>query len=691
MNYIPTNWGAFNSTQLGLPSATVAQFQEPQRFPYVTATSFSYIGSSSGNIEFEPTTAITGAPTLTLIKGRQSIKFGLDWRWTRFLNFTGAYGGGTFGFTPGFTQKNYLTADSSSGNSIASMLLGGASTGEVDVLPKAYFSLPYYALWLQDDIKVTPRLTINAGLRYDLQVPITERHNQLNDGFSFTATNPLSTTMNHSAYAGNAYGGLGFVDVGGNGRSPFNIELTNYQPRIGAAYRVRNDLVVRGGWGIFFIPQYSQATTNGFNQATPYVGTLNSGETINNPVSNPFPSGVLKPTGSSAGLATMNGGAPSFSDPSGKIGHLQDFSFGLQKQLPAQMTLDVSYAGSRASNIPVQGLNIDVLSAANLALGNSNLGGTSSYLTAQVPNPFQGLLPSTSLNNATISRQQILLPFPEFTSVTENDIPIGHYWYNALQANLQQRTWHGLDTTVAYTFSKTMDAITFLNPQDAFVTTATSQTGVITPIGSMFADSNLTSPAHDFAPYDRTHRLDIAPVYELPFGKGRAYFNNSNKVVNTLITGWQGSGHIIWQTGAPMTAPTGVVLTGNPNVPSKSWSQMFNSGVTQLNGTVTTPVSGLAPAWAVLPPNALRTVPLHLGHVRDRWGTETNIDVSKNNYIHETMNLQLRVELLNAFNHPIFGQDPNVTYSSPLFGQLNRASGQSNVARTIQCAVRFVF
>ncbi len=690
-NFQPATWGQFNGTQLGLPAATVSQFQEPQRFPYVTATSYQYLGESSGNIWFAPTSAFTGAPTLIVNKGRHSLKFGLDYRWTRFANFTGYAAGGTFAITPGFTQKNYQTADSLSGNSIATMLLGGANTGEVDTLPRPYYNLPYYGLWIQDDIKVTPRLTVNAGLRYDIQVPITERHNLLNAGFNPTAVNPISTTMNHSVYSSNVYGGLGFVNVGGNGRSPFATELTNIQPRIGAAYRVRNDIVVRGGWGIFFIPQYSQATSNGFNQVTPYVGTLDSGKTIANPLSNPFPTGVILPTGSAAGLATMNGGAPSFSDPTGKIGHVQVFSFGLEKQLPARMTLDVSYAGSRASDIPVQNLNINAISAANLALGNTDLGGSASYLTTQVPNPFQGLLPSTSLNSATISRQQSLLPFPQFTSVTENDVPVGHYWYNALQVSLRQRTWHGLDNTVSYTFSKDLDAITYLNPQDAFVKTASSATGVSTPTAAMFADGNLTSPAHDFAPYDRSHRLDIAPVYELPLGKGRAYLNNTNRIVNVLITGWQGSGHIIWQTGAPMTGPAGVALVGNPNVPNKSWSQMFNSGVTQLNGTVTTPVAGLAPAWRVLPANSLRTVPLHLGQVRDRWGTETNFNISKNNYIHENMNLQLRMELLNALNHPIFGGDPNITYSSPLFGQLNRASGTSNVARAIQVAARFVF
>jgi hypothetical protein len=680
--FLPSNWTTFNGTQLGLPASTVAQFQAPHWFPYTTVTDYQYLGSSAGNIVFEPTTAITAQPTLNLARGRQSIKFGLDWRWTRFEDFTGAYGGGTFGITPGFTQQNYLTADPLSGNSIASMLVGGAATGEVDTLPKPYYSLVYYGLWIQDDIKVTPKLTVNAGFRYDIQTPITDRHNQLTHGFNFGALNPISTQIGQPVY-----GGLGFVNVGGNSRSPFNIDLTAFQPRFGAAYRVRNGLVLRGGWGIFYVPQYSQASSSGFSQTTPYVGTLNNGETIANPLSNPFPSGVLLPTGSSAGLATMNGSDPSFSDPSGKIGHVQIFSFGFQKELPARTTLDISYAGSRANQIPIQGLNIDALSVANLALGNSDLGGTSSYLTAQLPNQFRGLLPTSSLNAATISRQQSLLPFPEFTSVTENDIPIGHYWYNALEVNLQQHTWHHFDTMVSYTFSKNLEAITYLNPQDAFVNAPQSST----PNANTFADSSLTSPTHSFTPYDRKSRFDVTPVYELPFGRNRMFLSNTNKIVNTLIAGWQGAGHIVYQTGAPMTGPAGVALVGDPNVPHKSWAQMFNSGTTQLNGTVTNQVDGLPPAWRVLPAFALRTVPLQMGNIRDRWGTETNLTVSKNNYIHETMNLQLRIEFLNAFNHPIFGEDPNIIYSSPQFGQLIRANGQSNVARTIQPAIRFVF
>jgi hypothetical protein len=253
---------------------------------------------------------------------------------------------------------------------------------------------------------------------------------------------------------------------------------------------------------------------------------------------------------------------------------------------------------------------------------------------------------------------------------------------------LQQRTWHHLDMTIAYTFSKNLQAITYLNPQDAASSAIASGAP---PTAAAYADDQLTPPTHTFTPYDRTHRFVIAPVYELPFGKGRQYFANTNRFVNILISGWQGAGDISWQTGAPMTAPTGVYLVGNPNVPNRSYDHMFNSGTIGLNGTVSNVVDGLAPAWRVQPAFSERSVPLTLGNVRDQWGTESHLTAAKNNYFHETMNLQLRVEFLNAFNHPIFGGDPVNSYTSPQFGSLIRSNGQTNVPRTIQLAARFVF
>ena len=466
-NFLPGNYGAFDATQIGFPAAVVSQFQEKPRFPYITLTAspasnfpnsggtaqYQYMGNSSGNIYFAPTTAITAAPTLIYTHGRQTIKTGLDYRWTRFASYQGAFAGGAFNVTSNFTQKNYLTADSTSGNSLASLLLGAAYQGEVDRLPRPYWSIKYFGLWLQDDVKLTSRLTVNLGLRYDVQNPITERHNIFNYGFNYDATNPINASANHAAYPGTVHGGLGFVGVNGNPSSPFQTDYSNIQPRVGAAYRVTDSFVVRGGYGIFYVPQFSQASQNGFSQPTPFVGTLDSGATISSVLSNPFPSGVQAAQGSSAGLATLNGKSFTFSDTSGQIGNVQSFSFGFEKQLPAHFTLDASYVGTRAHQLPVS-LNINALSAANLALGNTDLGGSSSYLTAQVANPFAGLLPGTTLNGATIQRQQILLPFPQFTSVIQQDIPIGRNWYNALQMTLQQRNWHGLDLTASYTLSK---------------------------------------------------------------------------------------------------------------------------------------------------------------------------------------------------------------------------------------------
>lgn len=557
------------------------------------------------------------------------------------------YAGGAFNVTSNFTQKNYLLGDPASGNSLASMLLGAAYTGEVDVLPRPYWSIKYFGMWLQDDVKLTSRLTINLGLRYDIQAPITERHNSFNHGFDFGAVNPINGPINHAAYPGTIYGGLGFAGVGGNSRSPFNPDYSNIQPRVGAAYRITEGFVLRGGYGIFYVPQFSQASQNGFSQPTPFVGTLDSGATISSTLSNPFPAGVQQPQGATAGLATLNGRTFNFSNASGQIGNVQSFSFGFQKQLPGHFTLDASYVGTRAHQLPVS-LNINELSAANLALGNTDLGGDSSYLMAQVPNPFRGLLPGTTLNNNTVQRRQVLLPFPQFTTLTEQDIPIGKKWYNAFQMMLQQRDWHGIDLTSSYTFSKNLQAINYQNPQNAGSTG--TGTGGAGRNAVPFADTALAPPTNSLTPYDRTHRLVIAPVYELPFGKGRLFFADKGRVMNTLISGWQGAAQYVWQSGAPTTAPAGLALIGSPNVADETFDRMFNTGVRQPNGTILTTVASDAanPAWRLLPSFAQKPTPQYLGNVRNFWGWEAQVTAAKNNYIRDSMNLQLRVEFLKC-------------------------------------------
>ena len=665
-NYYPPNYGTNNATQIGLPASLVNQFPEPRRFPYMTASNYQSLGESGSNIWFAPSTNISFAPTVSLIRGRQSIKAGIDFRLMHLANYQPAFAGGTFAFDQGFTRANYLTADSLSGNAIASALLGAAASGSVDYIASPYFSWRYYAPWVQDDIKITRRLTLNLGLRYDLLSPLTERHNRLNYGFFPDKLNPISSQVNQAQFPGyKVNGGLGFTGVDGVGRAAFNTDKSNIQPRAGAAFQLTPTTVLRGGFGISYIPQVSFGNSYGFSQSTPYVATVDAGQTPAGSVSNPFPSGILAAPGSKLGLRTLLGQSPNFADTSGKIGNTYSFSFGIQKQLSNQLRIEAAYVGSRTHDAPVsKGYNS--LSVANLALGDASKGGNANNLNARVPNPFQSLLPGTSLNSATVPLQQLLLPFPQFSSFTQQNIPVGKVWYNSLQVSVQRRYSKGLGVTGSYTFSKNIQALSFLNPTDA-------------------------APSNTIVPFDRTHVFVLAPIYELPFGPGRTFLGNSHGLLGRIVGGWQLMGNFNWMTGTPMTVPGGVNVIGNPVLPDPTPNQRFNTGLIDSTGKVVNTVSNLPPAFQIQAPFTLRTASLYFGNLRNLWGPDLNLALTKSTLIRESVKLELRAEAMNAMNHPLWGGDPVIATTSPNFGKLLLNNGQTNEPRQIQLSVRIVF
>ena len=212
-NYHPEVYNAsVGAEALGLPSSLVSQFEEPGRFPYITATNYQYLGESSGNIWYAPSTNWALSPTISLVHGRHYLKAGFDFRLMHLANYQSAYAGGTFAFDQTFTRANYLTADTVSGNAMAAMLLGAPTSGEVDYVARPYYSWRYYAPWMQDDIKLTRRLTVNLGLRWDLLGPLDERYNRLNYGFFPSQVNPISSQVNQTLFPGyKAYGGIGFA------------------------------------------------------------------------------------------------------------------------------------------------------------------------------------------------------------------------------------------------------------------------------------------------------------------------------------------------------------------------------------------------------------------------------------------------------------------------------------------------
>ncbi len=665
-NYVPPNFGPNNGTVIGWPQSLVSEFPEPGRFPYFTLANYQSLGESGSNVWFAPTTTISLQPNIATTHGRHSIKAGLDFRLIHLSNYQSAFAGGTAAFDQGFTRANYLTADSTTGSSAASALLGYAASGEVDYIARPFYSWKYYAPWVQDDIKISRRLTINAGLRWDLLSPITERYNRLNYGFFPNQVNPISSQINQSQFPGyQVYGGVGFAGVNGNPQSAFKTDWNNIQPRLGAAYQLTSTTVMRGGWGVSYIPQVSFGNNYGFSQSTPYVATNDAGQTPASVISNPFPTGILAPPGSKLGLQTLLGQAPSFSDPDGNIGKVYNFSFGFQQILPGQVRVEASYVGSRTDEAPVT-KTFNALSAKNLALGDVTQGGNPNYLNQKVANPFAGLLPGTSLNAATVPLQQLLLPYPEFTGLTEQNIPVGKVWYNSLQIGAQKRYAQGFSLTGAYTFGKNIQALSYLNASDI-------------------------SPSRTIVPFDRTHVFTVAPTYELPFGPGRMFLNSSQGLVSRLVGGWQLMGNFIWQSGVPMTVPSGVTVIGNPVLPNPSWNQMFNTGLIDANGKLVDQAGTMPPAFQIQPAFALRNSSLYYGNLRDRWGPETNMAFVKSTRIRETVRLELRGEAFNLFNHPLFGGDPVISPTAPNFGQLVRNNGQTNEARQIQLSARLVF
>ncbi|HET8548987.1 MAG TPA: carboxypeptidase regulatory-like domain-containing protein [Bryobacteraceae bacterium] len=657
----------FDMTQFGWPKELVAQLPRPELFPRIDISQARSLGASSGNVTFEPTTTLSLAPNLVLIRGRHTIKSGLDFRLVRYTQIRPGAGGGMFSFDRAFTRRDYLVQDALSGVGAASFLLGYAASGSVANIATPFWQWLYYAPWVQDDIRLTRRLTLNLGLRWDLNMPPTERFNRINRGFFPDQVNPIARRTDQMKFPGfQPKGGIGFAGVNGLPRTPYDPDWNNLQPRVGAAFQLTDRTILRGGYGLFFLNPIVTGNLNGFSQNTPYVASLDAGRTPANTISNPFPTGLLQPPGASLGLETFLGQGPSYTNPNFRTPYIHQFSFGIQRQLPGNMLLDVAYVGSRtrAANVS-KGVNEIPVSV--LALGDITKGGNPNYLNQQVPNPFAGLMPAgLSLNNATTTRQQLLRPFPQFTGFNEQQRNDGRIWYNSMQLMLTKRYSQGLSFTTTYTLSKNIEALDYLNAQDP-------------------------APTRTLTDWDRTHRLVLAPSYELPFGPGRRFLASGNPIVGRVVGGWQYVMTTTLQSGDPMSIPGGVWLIGDPKLDNPTWDRLFRTGVIDVNGAVRNVLPGEQPVFAVRPNFTLRTTPLRYGHIRNQWATTFDMSLIKNTRVREGINLQFRVDAFNAFNTPVFSGDPNLSPTDSNFGKIFRDTGQSNFPRNVQLGVRLVF
>jgi hypothetical protein len=624
------------------------------------------------NQRYNVSNTIAYQPMLSYVRGTHSLKFGGDFRDIRVNASSGSFvfGGGQFTFNRGFTSRVPNITEANAGNAIATLLLGYPASGGIEYTPRLAYRWGYYGGFIQDDWRITDRFTVNLGLRWDMEGAATERYNRMNRGFASGAADPALAAAARNVGAtdcpacANLTGGLLFAGANGQPREAFNTDYDHWQPRIGAAYKLTDRTVLRGGFGVYYLPQAFFGGVAGFGQTTSFQSALGGNEQAFIPsinLNNPFPNGILGPGNGSAGLATFAGQNVVFVNPDREISRANQWSFGIQHQLPGSIRIDASYVGSRTYDVNTGdnqtggARNINVNSAEQLARARQD----PTYFSTQVANPFRGLLPGSNLNTqATIARQNLLRPFPQFNDVVIVGESVGKIWYDAFQLSVEKRYTQGLTAVLAYTWSKNLEAIGFINNQDAAPT------------------KNLTAS-------DRPHRLVVSGVYELPFGRGKAFGSDIGRGWNMLVGGWEYNFIGIMQSGTPTDLPGGVDIIGNIQ-DTGNFGQWFNGCVANASGVA----NCSNPAWQLRGANTLRTTPFRAGWIRNPTRPLWDMSLNKRVIFGERTNLQFRFETFNTFNSVQRG-GPITDPTRPDFGQV--LLGQSNIPRQVQLGFKFNF
>ena len=617
---------------LGLP--VTSQLQLPGKYPLFKFD--NYIGTSIDEKDVLPSETWTGQASLLRIVGQHSMKFGGEYRIQHFASFGRKNGGGSYSFTRGWTSANPQVDDKGTGNSIASFLLGYMSDASATLNATPYTSWHYPVLFFQDDWQVSRRLSLNLGLRWDFEAPPVERYDRQNRGLDFNAKIPYNVP------GLDPRGGLLFAGVGGQPRGAFDPDRNSWQPRVGVAYKVLQSkpLVFRGGVGRYFLPTTEYGGSLGFSRTTT-AQTATADYLPFNTLVNPFPGGLIQPAGSQGGFATQVGDAVTFNDPTRRLPYVWQFSGGVQYELIPGLLMDVAYVGSRTRRIQVS-KDISYLTVQQLAQGTP-------YLSQAVANPFYGVLPANTSRGAqaTIQRRSLITQFPQFSSVAEGAMSLGESWYNAFQFKLEKRFSRGLSFLVSFTASKTMEAVDYLNPQDA-------------------------SPSRELTDFDVPQRLMIAGTYEFPIGPSRKWLNHG--VASHIIGGWELNWMSTMQKGIPISYPGGYYINGDPKLSSgQTLNRWFNTS---------------PEIWTVRPPDTLRTSKLLSSTIRTDTAPQLDLTLIRNFRIREGHRMQFKVSAFNVSNTPIFTA-PNTSPSSNLFGVVPIT--QRNLPRSVELAFRYAF
>lgn len=651
----------YDFSQLGFPSALVKS-SAALVLPIVDIGGFNQLGDNAGNVT--PFDIFQIFTSVTKIIGAHNMKVGGDFRLYRESNLGFGNASGSYQFRTQWTRGPLDNSSSSPlGQDLAAFLLGLPSSGAggFDVNAFRTNQAYYYALYFQDDYRVKSNLVLNIGLRYDKDLGTTERYNRSVNGYDFTTANPVNAAA-QAAYAKNpipelaaaqfkAIGGPLFA--GGSNNKIYGTNSKYFSPRFGFAWTPdfgHNKLVVRGGYSLFVFPIITGGVNQtGFSQTTDVVSTNDSYLTVAANLGNPFPSGILQPSGSSLGLSTFLGKGLTYFNPAPLNPYSQRWTLGMQRQLPGNTVLEIGYIGNHAIHMPVN-RQMNFLPRQFLSTLPTRDQPVIDRNTANVANAFANLLPGSSINGSTISKAQLLLPFPQFGGITQQGVSEGSSYFHMFQVRFDKRFANGFQLLANYSHSRLMERRSRLNDSDPQL------------------ENRVSSD-------DRPNRIVTSFNYELPFGRGKMFGANANAVANKFIAGWTMNGVYTKQSGAPVGWGNVIYLGGPLNWDPHNAQKAFDT--TQF---VTASASQLS--------NNFRTFGSLYNNLRADSANSMDVSVIKNTQITEWLKLQIRVEFFNVMNHPIFN-GPDLSPTSSTFGQITSQS--NDIGRVGQLGARFVW
>jgi hypothetical protein len=698
-------------TDLGFPS--YMDLSGHKQYPAINLDQYSNPGNNIGNQTFsiikegQETHTLLGS--IDWVRGKHELKFGAEGRLHR-INFTQpGWPGGQFGFDCFSTSSSTNTSDvtdssgnvlipatncssaSNGGDAMASLLIGtGWSNNGVYEVPNDVATQSFQAAgFVQDNYRVTPKLTLNLGLRYEISLPRTERFNRMNW---------LDPNISYSLKA------AGFPDFPVKGGEVFASSSNRYnydtfykafQPRFGFAYSAGHGFVVRGGYGIYFSqPRSGAAGTGpwgyqGYDVQTPWISTFQNGSILpGSRLSDPFRSfqapypdlGPKPRVGNSLGVLNdigfgATGPIPSISR---NIPYEQAWSFGIQKELPSKIVAQVDYIGKKGTHLYLGGfrdqnhLGPD-FEKARLA-GTLSTADINNLATNFVNNPLAPYItdPLSSLSQSQVHPyqdpgNQFHVPFPQFTSFSGDSPPIANSIYHAAQFRVEKSFSNGLEFLVTYAVSKSIDGASATDDSISWLGGGFQSNTI-----SVQNPNNLRAE-RSLSVFDIPQVLQFSYVYSLPIGRGKHFGGNMHPVLNTIVGGWQLNGIWRFNNGRPVilvqtadsSIPTYGTLRPTLTAPLKAnhsseggmLTNYFTNACDIGNTCVDGSIGGVG-ALAETPSFTLGNAPRTYGGVRQPGTRIVNMALFKEfplGIVHEGMRMEFRAEAFNVFNHPQFG------------------------------------